>query len=1254
VIVKYLLQTGSEGLSASLKKSNWPIFLSRRISEPVEKSVPIYDSSTQSPGGSSPIQDQDDRLPQTYQRPDMKGLAYVEELWADFNDESQASDLLVRNQIGHSIRQIWNDMIINPATGVAEDVALLLPVTFSSFIVYYDKEDDQSLVLDKEGTLRCLLQLIIGLPVSFPQQRFYLPNKQDISAIANSLHLLPREIYMKAVMLILSSLRKAALHNIQSILLNPHTLSSLALAALQSKPGSGRGLDIGSLLYFCIPESFGEYKDNLGCIESIFKVTSAASIARFTASTKGASLLICPFAKNLFTSLLSTNLTQFCTHILSPIVDAFSRYAEMGLFNEHDSSLLREFWKGNVERFSISELRHTASFINLGIEIGLRDDVQVAMSRYSRIDRVDHFGQSLMHVAADMGLDGTIQYLLDIGYGGLVNIPDVTGRTPLHETARRGLEEATVKLLTYGAQPDIADDKGRTPLHEAVKAVPPIGAGEPGNNLLQWELKSNMYFNPLKYRLQAMAEGRSLIVVQRILGAGANVNARDNNGRSPLHVAIEHQPLGIKANFMKTEAQMGINYWQHQPLAKDKARSDHIEIIRTLISAGAQPDLPDVRGRTALHEAVSSRSLITAKMLITLRVNVNSCDVSGQTALYESIHQHDATFLEYLLDAGADVNIRNLDGETPLHQVARCSRASNAFEALLDVGVDVNARDYHGRTPLHEACPNNPSTDILQILLAAGADFKALDNQLRTPLHKAAKGSSISAVRAILDAGAEVNVRDEDGRTPLHEVIKGSGSMLVINALLDAGADVAMSDNEDRTPLYEAAKKSNMVAVKRLLEAGADIHVRTGAGRTCLHEVVAGDFTVDMIKLFLAAGAQVNAHDNDGRTPLHEAVVSPYRFGKLEVLLAFEAEVNVQDKDGRAPLHEAIKSSNSAYVSRLLAAGADRNVSDKDGRTALHEAVRAGSPSIIKDLITVRVDEKIEAADKKRWAVLHAGVKIGGSGTRREQVAAKLEVDPKDNDGRTPIFEANVVDIVSALISAGASVNITDKRNRSPLHEAAKTKPDIVRMLLQAGAQVNVLDNDGQSPLHEAAKSHPSIVKALLAAGAEINVQDKDGRSPLYNAVEHSSHSTSCLIVDLTKQQLLTTHIHEDTEGFLPSVVQTLLEHGAKTEVHTVQKTTLFHLVAQGYSVGDLVLLLQRSDVKPDERDFKGDTALHLAMAIGSHEVGRRLAPRYSSYLTENNEGSTPLDEAARRSGIALYRLLQEATLCQVAKPRAL
>ena len=74
-------------------------------------------------------------------------------------------------------------------------------------------------------------------------------------------------------------------------------------------------------------------------------------------------------------------------------------------------------------------------------------------------------------------------------------------------------------------------------------------------------------------------------------------------------------------------------------------------------------------------------------------------DDKGRTALHRAVIQLDVDMALEMLDRGADVDAKDEDGSTPLHWAA----TGNSLELarlLIDHGADIEARNKYGDTPL--------------------------------------------------------------------------------------------------------------------------------------------------------------------------------------------------------------------------------------------------------------------------------------------------------------------------------------------------------------------------------------------------------------------------------------------------------------------------------------------------------------------------------------------------------------------------
>ena len=164
-----------------------------------------------------------------------------------------------------------------------------------------------------------------------------------------------------------------------------------------------------------------------------------------------------------------------------------------------------------------------------------------------------------------------------------------------------------------------------------------------------------------------------------------------------------------------------------------------------------------------------------------------------------------------------DWNSRGYSQAATAEKVADCLRS----------GADLEARNKYGRTPLHYAAMFNGNPAVTNLLMEAGADPNVRDQRSRTPLHGAARANeNLAVITALLDAGAELDVRSGlDGGTPLHRAAAANENAAVIDALLAAGADPEAQDRFGKTPWDHAMDRGPLKgsdAYRRLQAAPSD------------------------------------------------------------------------------------------------------------------------------------------------------------------------------------------------------------------------------------------------------------------------------------------------------------------------------------------------------------------------------------------------------------------------------------------------
>ena len=358
----------------------------------------------------------------------------------------------------------------------------------------------------------------------------------------------------------------------------------------------------------------------------------------------------------------------------------------------------------------------------------------------------------------------------------LINTPN--GYHPLIRAADSGWLKVAAFLLDHGADVNAAaaGDSGRT-------------------------------FGPTALHQAATFGNKAM--VELLLSRGADVNAKDDDGRTPLYLATERGFQAIVEVLLANKADVNVSDRQSgiTPLHR-AAESGRAKIVQQLLAAGANPNMETSEGRTPLSFAVESGSPETVSILLAAKA-----DPSGgrlDAPLLAAIHKQDDASAELLLEHGANPNGKgDIDWEYPLNGTPSVTplRLSVSTEQLpmvkllLKHKADPNDTLFDGR-PLLFGALFKP--EILEALLDAGGKVDSHLSEGMTPLDLALNGNSpVAAVKILLQHGANPNARDLNGNTPLHFAVWPTPSVSVakIELLLDHRPDPNVRNNQGQTPL---------------------------------------------------------------------------------------------------------------------------------------------------------------------------------------------------------------------------------------------------------------------------------------------------------------------------------------------------------------------------------------------------------------------------------------------------------------------
>ena len=152
------------------------------------------------------------------------------------------------------------------------------------------------------------------------------------------------------------------------------------------------------------------------------------------------------------------------------------------------------------------------------------------------------------------------------------------------------------------------------------------------------------------------------------------------------------------------------------PMMQASSHGD-VEMVESLLRAGAGPHKRGAAQRTALQYAAEKNRIQVAVVLLDAGVDIEGADVSGLTPLIMAADRNFTELAILLMDAGANVNALMNVGWTPLLDAARRGNVPLAQE-LLRRGADVNVL-INGNSAVRLA-EDNGHPELANLLRAAG------------------------------------------------------------------------------------------------------------------------------------------------------------------------------------------------------------------------------------------------------------------------------------------------------------------------------------------------------------------------------------------------------------------------------------------------------------------------------------------------------------------------------------------------------
>ena len=360
----------------------------------------------------------------------------------------------------------------------------------------------------------------------------------------------------------------------------------------------------------------------------------------------------------------------------------------------------------------------------------------------------------------------------------------INGLPPMTEAVRIWLD-----MYKFGGLSRLYSDRGSSDYH--VLMVAAIGSGQ--TEVINWlfsarpDMEKNI--NNIKDEkgeslLHTAAHSGKREIMELLLQRGADINAKDNGGKTILFVLAFH---------------------------------GHTVAMKWLVNElGVPVDTTDNNGWTPMCKAAQVGQVESIECLASLGAKVNA-DVSPLpleiAVVYDQVES-----IKRLKQLGADVKAKNSKGVPPIFFAAMSGQVET-LECLIDLGADIEAKGPQGATPMFKAAEAGHVENI-ECLKRHGANINAALDDGMTPIIVATIGDKLAAIERLADLGAEVNVSFQNGVTPIFVALQNN-NIESVKCLVKKGADLNQKHGNGMTPLDGAIEFERTEIAEYLRNNGA-------------------------------------------------------------------------------------------------------------------------------------------------------------------------------------------------------------------------------------------------------------------------------------------------------------------------------------------------------------------------------------------------------------------------------------------------
>jgi len=403
-----------------------------------------------------------------------------------------------------------------------------------------------------------------------------------------------------------------------------------------------------------------------------------------------------------------------------------------------DAVLVKRLLDCGANVYQMRDISDTALHIAVERGRGLRNEalvsiVHLLLKSGAEPNARNHAGETPLRVACrptsgnvcrpDVDI---VKILLEHGADPNNGISRTTSPPRLHDCVLPLLSLATIcgnselakLLIKYGARVDGRDDRGRTALHFAVDYDDMRRLG------LERSESVKRHISTAEVLLSAGADINALDrvgasplyltckrgeteIAEFLLEKKADVNTIHSSGKTPLYIAVSRQFLDVVSKMLeKCEGNLNKGSLDKSPLIK-ACRMQNVELVDMLLKHGADPNMtwkdcnPDLKPEIPLFLAIGEGNIDITKSLLRAGADVNAVNDEGENVMcfaaerminghyYQSTDAMKKTLstVRLLIQHGANVNVLMADGNSLLSLLVDALEEAPMYRDWYGAGV---------------------------------------------------------------------------------------------------------------------------------------------------------------------------------------------------------------------------------------------------------------------------------------------------------------------------------------------------------------------------------------------------------------------------------------------------------------------------------------------------------------------------------------------------------------------------------------